>query len=58
MCGARGLEDIKKNKGFVIAQDKETSLVYGMPDAAVKRGVVDIELSLNNIAPTILKILK
>ncbi len=34
--GARGIGEIKKFGGFTIAQDKKTSVVYGMPKEALK----------------------
>jgi two-component system chemotaxis response regulator CheB len=43
--GARGMQDIKECGGFTIAQDEETSVVFGMPRAAIATGRVDIVLS-------------
>ena len=40
--GVAGLKRIKERGGFVLAQDEESCVVFGMPDAAVKAGVVDI----------------
>jgi two-component system chemotaxis response regulator CheB len=39
--GAVGAEAIKRAGGVVIAQDEASSLVYGMPRAAVETGCVD-----------------
>lgn len=39
--GAAGAEAIKRAGGVVIAQDEASSLVYGMPRAAVETGCVD-----------------
>ncbi|NLW06723.1 MAG: chemotaxis response regulator protein-glutamate methylesterase, partial [Clostridia bacterium] len=39
--GVRGLKAIKERGGQVLAQDKETSVIFGMPRAAIKAGVVD-----------------
>jgi len=38
--GAQGLARIKESGGRTIAQDEETSVVWGMPSAAVKAGAV------------------
>lgn len=47
--GAEGMKIIDNNKGYTIAQDRETSVVYGMPRRAVELGVVDEILSLDMI---------
>ncbi|MDQ6674212.1 MAG: chemotaxis-specific protein-glutamate methyltransferase CheB [Chloroflexota bacterium] len=39
--GAVGLRDLKSSGGMTIAQDEATSVVFGMPSAAIKLGVVD-----------------
>ncbi|MGC8971018.1 MAG: protein-glutamate methylesterase/protein-glutamine glutaminase [bacterium] len=47
--GARGMEEIKKNGGRTIAQDEKSCVVFGMPKAAIEKGVVDSILSLEEI---------
>ena len=47
--GAKGIEAIKKKGGVTIAQDKKTCAVFGMPDAAIKTGCVDLVASLEAI---------
>ncbi|MGI9862433.1 chemotaxis response regulator protein-glutamate methylesterase [Moorella naiadis] len=49
--GLRGLRAIKDGGGQVIAQDEATSVVYGMPRAAVEAGLADRVLPLPEIAP-------
>jgi two-component system chemotaxis response regulator CheB len=49
-----GVRAVKKMGGTVIAQDHGTSEVYGMPDAAIRTGVVDFVLPLPEIAPALL----
>ncbi len=39
--GAAGLVDVKRAGGFTIAQDEATSVVFGMPAAAIALGAVD-----------------
>jgi len=51
--GAAGLLDVRRAGGFTIAQDEETSVVYGMPREAVTLGGVEQELSLPQIGPTL-----
>lgn len=48
--GADGLAAIKAAGGRTFAQDKATSVIYGMPRAAVELGVVDEILALDEIA--------
>jgi two-component system chemotaxis response regulator CheB len=50
--GVEGLKDIKSKGGYVIAQDEESCVVYGMPRAAYEEGIVDTMLSLDNISST------
>lgn len=54
--GAMGVKAIKKMGGTVIVQDQNTAEFYGMPDAAQKTGVVDFVLPLEEIAPTLEKL--
>lgn len=52
--GAKGIEAIKKKGGVTIAQDKKTCVVFGMPDAAIKTGCVDLVASLESIPKEII----
>jgi len=55
--GSEGIKKIKvRNKGYIIAQDEESSVVYGMPKAAYQTGVVDKVVSLKDIAMEITKL--
>ena len=53
--GANGIKSIKEKGGFTIAQDKETSVVFGMPKAAAQTGCVDMVAPLELIPKEILK---
>jgi len=48
--GAEGLLKMRKTGATTICQNKATSLIYGMPRAAVVIEAVDMELPLNQIA--------
>jgi two-component system, chemotaxis family, protein-glutamate methylesterase/glutaminase len=52
--GAEGLGAVKAAGGTTIAQDEESSVVFGMPRAAITRGYAQRVLSLERIAPAIL----
>ncbi len=53
--GAKGIVAIKEQGGFTIAQDQNTSVVYGMPHVASQTGCVDKVASLTSIPREILK---
>jgi len=54
--GSKGIINLKqKCNGYIIAQDEKTSVVYGMPKAAVMTGMVDAVVPLNEIANHIMK---
>jgi two-component system chemotaxis response regulator CheB len=52
--GSLGLPAIKKMGGQVIAQDQATSEFFGMPEAAIRTGAVDLVLPLHRIADAML----
>jgi chemotaxis response regulator CheB len=47
--GANGLEAISAAGGIVLAQDEESSVIYGMPRAAAERGLALEVLPLEQI---------
>jgi two-component system chemotaxis response regulator CheB len=47
--GAQGLYEIKQAGGYTVAQDKETSIVFGMPGEAVAMGAASDVLPLQTI---------
>jgi two-component system response regulator WspF len=53
--GASGLTALRKAGWHTIAQDEKTSIVYGMPAAAVEMGGAMDILPLDRIAPAIMK---
>ncbi|MHC2332351.1 two-component system chemotaxis response regulator CheB [Bradyrhizobium sp. USDA 4454] len=54
--GMRGGKDIVAAGGSVIAQDEATSVVWGMPGAAVNAGICAAVLPLNQIAPKLVRV--
>ncbi|TFZ39976.1 chemotaxis response regulator protein-glutamate methylesterase [Soehngenia longivitae] len=56
--GSTGMKRIKEFNGYTIAQDKESSTIFGMPQSAIKLGVVDEILSLNEISQRIIELLR
>ena len=48
--GARGMLEMKEAGAMNIAQDEATSIVFGMPQEAIKRGGVDKVMPLEKIA--------
>jgi two-component system chemotaxis response regulator CheB len=51
--GARGLAALHAAGGRVLAQDRESSVVFGMPQAAVRDGVVHRVVALADMAASI-----
>jgi len=48
--GAQGMLEMKQAGAFNIAQDRESCVVFGMPNEAIKKGGVDDTLPLQKIA--------
>ena len=47
--GVEGMKSIKANGGYTIAQNKESSVIYGMPKAAYEAGAVNTVLDIDDI---------
>jgi len=54
--GAMGLGMIKDAGGQTIAQNEETSLVFGMPKAAIERRLANEVLPLGEIAERVVSL--
>jgi len=52
--GAKGIKQIRDRGGTTIAQDEATSIIYGMPKAAIENGGIDIIAPLENISAEIM----
>ena len=53
--GAEGLRSLRLCGGHTIAQDEQTSIIFGMPRAAIELDAVEIVLPLDEIGPQIMK---
>jgi two-component system chemotaxis response regulator CheB len=53
--GAEGLLEMKNQGAWTIAQDEESSVVFGMPNEAIKRNAVHEILPLKNISAEMLE---
>jgi two-component system chemotaxis response regulator CheB len=56
--GAAGAQAIRERGGHVIAQDQQTSTVWGMPGSVVALGAAHEILPLNEIGPALAKVVK
>ncbi|MGZ6143430.1 MAG: CheB methylesterase domain-containing protein, partial [Myxococcales bacterium] len=54
--GAQGLLALRHAGGATFAQDESTSVVYGMPQAALACGAARSQLALEQVAPAILSL--
>jgi two-component system, chemotaxis family, protein-glutamate methylesterase/glutaminase len=54
--GARGLKEMREAGAATIAQDEATSVVWGMPGAAVRLGAVGEILPLNKVAEAVMRL--
>ncbi len=54
--GARGMLEMKEAGAYNIAQDEATSIVFGMPNEAIKHGGVDKVLALESIKGEVVRL--
>jgi two-component system chemotaxis response regulator CheB len=53
--GVDGLKALHAAGGYVIAQDEASSVVYGMPQEAVRAGVTDVVVDVGEVARVIIE---
>ena len=53
--GISGLRAVKNAGGFTIAQDEQTSVIFGMPRAAIENGCADKVLPIHKIAEELMQ---
>jgi two-component system chemotaxis response regulator CheB len=56
--GARGLKEMHDAGAPTVVQDEVTSVVWGMPGAAVRLGAADEVVPLNKVADTIMRLVQ
>ncbi len=56
--GAEGARIVKQAGGMVLAQDRATSQNFGMPGAAIQTGCVDAVLPIDQMAPTLVRLVR
>jgi len=54
--GLSGVRDLKSAGAHVMAQDEETSVVWGMPGSIVENGLADCVLPIDKIASELLRL--
>ncbi len=55
--GVVGMKEMKTKGGYIIAQDEETCVVYGMPRAVVMANLADAVLPIDKISEEIMRVL-
>lgn len=51
--GARGMQELRRAGARTLVQDEETSVVFGMPQAAIKLGAADVVVPLQDMPQAI-----
>jgi two-component system chemotaxis response regulator CheB len=54
--GSRGVREVKRRGGYVLAETSDSALIYGMPRAAMATGCVDAELMLEQVPEALSKL--
>ncbi len=55
--GLNGMKEMRDKKGYIIAQDEDTCVVYGMPKAVVNANLADTVLPIDKISEEIMRVL-
>ena len=55
--GASGIKAIKDSGGATLAQNEATSIIFGMPKAAIEKDAIDVVAPLEGLSQGILKTL-
>ena len=55
--GLEGMKEMKKKEAYIIAQNEETCVVYGMPRAVVTAKIADLVLPIEKISEEIIRVL-
>lgn len=55
--GLNGMKEMKSKNAYIIAQDEDTCVVYGMPKAVVTANLADAVLPIDKISEEIMRVL-
>lgn len=55
--GLIGMREMKSKHGYIIAQDEETCVVFGMPKAVIGANLADAVLPIDRISDEIMRVL-
>lgn len=55
--GLAGMKEMKAKGGYIVAQDEETCVVYGMPKAVIMANLADAVLPIDKISEEIMRVL-
>jgi two-component system, chemotaxis family, protein-glutamate methylesterase/glutaminase len=56
--GVEGLAEVRRAGGHIVAQDEESSIIFGMPGAAVAAGLADVVLPLDAIPAHLMELVR
>jgi len=56
--GLQGIKKMKKNGAIIVAQDEESSVVFGMPSSVINADLADMVVPLSGMAGALTHILK
>jgi len=56
--GATGLKKMRDARARTVAQDKQSSVVWGMPGTAVRIGAAEVEVSLDQLGEKLIQLVK
>ena len=55
--GLQGMKEMKARGGYIVAQDEETCVVFGMPRAVISANLADAVLPIDKISEEIMRVL-
>jgi len=55
--GLNGMKEIRAKNGYIIAQDEDTCVVFGMPKAVISANLADAILPIDRISEEIMRVL-
>jgi len=55
--GLQGMKEMKAKGGYIVAQDEETCVVFGMPRAVISANLADLVLPIDRISEEIMRVL-